>query len=299
MFRLAVSFCMLFSFLSVAQVHADCVVGGTKFPLVGKYYDGPKCFKGSNIFKQVVSDKNGCKYSLPFTAANGDKIEGVYVESDVEFTKQTFQGPAIRTDDGYKETVVQLNFPVTDVYDVTANTTPYGEPTKAEYAIRYMLNGERLAEFRGTLVLDEEGADEPYLAPHKGVFTFANGEVWSLRMKNQYWQHPEIEKLSAESEAMVKKGSAATRAESKKATDEKAKQMAEFRRKAKIGSKVRVFNGGTFQAQGLITDTKKEMVKVQFTEQVLKFQWRNVKPFEQWVERSSILPPDGQSDLYK
>jgi len=72
--------------------------------------------------------------------------------------------------------------------------------------------------------------------------------------------------------------------------------MADFRKKAKVGTKARVFPSTTFQAQGLITEAKKDLVKIQFTEQVIQSQWRNIKPYEQWVERATILPPDRQSE---
>jgi sRNA-binding protein len=100
-----------------------------------------------------------------------------------------------------------------------------------------------------------------------------------------------------ESKALDDKNASSARKVGKTKTEEEAKKLTAFRKKAKVGSRVRVFTGN-FQAKGLVTEVKKDLVKVQFTEQVIQFQWTSIKPIEQWVQRSNLLPSEGGASLY-
>ena len=271
--------CVFLQMCSVSLVYGDCTVGGVTFKLKGEWFESPKYFYGVS-YPKIVNDKNGCSYGIPFELPPSGKVE---VASDIKCQKQVIESSR----DNFKEYI----FPITDLNDGVKNTTSTDlhSSTQSEYIIRYMLNGELLAEYKGTF--QRSYVDEKlYLSPYKGTFTFACGEVWSLHENNESNDIPEFKTPSAEAKAMIEKGRSAEAKASQKSTEENIKKNNEFKKKAKIGTKVRV-SSENFLAQGLVIATKKNMVKVKFTEKAIGSNWSNVKPFEQWVDRSKIVPP--------
>ena len=187
MIKRVLSHCLLLLICSVSLVYGDCTVGGVKLKLVGELYrsDQPALFDWSSNKMKIISDKYGCRYLLPLSRADSGALEGVSVETDLEVKKQSFQN-SYRPGDYY--------FPITDLYDPVKNTTVDGSSfparqTQNEYSIRYMMNGELLIEFKGTLLWSEDDYGVLF-EPCKGTFKTACGEIWTIRLEKNGYSYP-------------------------------------------------------------------------------------------------------------
>lgn len=160
------------------------------------------------------------------------------------------------------------------------------------HKIKYFYKGKWFATYEGTVKLtrgnaklDNGDLTEFALSPSDGVFKTVCNEEFKYTDNGL-----EISKYSPEATSINKQEAAAYR--NKTETDQKNNQkyLINFRKKVKIGTKVRV-NSGRFDGQGLVINTKKDLVLVQFSERAVGLRWQHIVPFEQWIDRSQVIPP--------